>query len=151
MRIMPRIETSHLGTVEYNDEDVLDFPEGLPAFVHDTRFVLVERSESAPLIFMQSLVSLELCFLTAPVVTVDANYTLRTPLEELAPIGVDEVRLDDLLCLVILTIPGDRPPTANLMAPVVIHRKTRLARQVIQYESGYSFQHVLNPVKEDEC
>jgi hypothetical protein len=33
----------------------------------------------------------------------------------------------------------------------VIHRKTRLARQVIQYESGYSFQHVLNPVKEDEC
>jgi flagellar assembly factor FliW len=64
---------------------------------------------------------------------------------------VDEVRLDDLLCLVILTISGDRPPTANLMAPVVIHRKTRRARQVIQFESGYSFEHVLNPVKEDEC
>ena len=145
---MPRIETSHLGTIEYDDEAVLDFPEGLPAFTEETQFVLVERNELAPLIFMQSLTHLELCFLTAPVVSIDANYTLTTPIEELSPIGVEEVHLDDLLCLAILTIPENRPPTANLMAPVVINRKTRLARQVIQYESGYSFEHPLYPAKE---
>jgi flagellar assembly factor FliW len=145
---MPQISTSHLGTIEYDDNAVLDFPEGLPAFCDDTRFVLVERPESAPLIFMQSLVNLELCFLTAPVITIDANYTLTTPLDELAPIGVEDVRIDDLLCLAILTIPENSAPTANLMAPVVINRKTRRARQVIQYESGYSFEHPLYPAKE---
>ena len=145
---MPRIDASNRGTIEYDDEAVVEFPEGLPAFTEDTRFVLVERSESAPLIFMQSLVHLELCFLTAPVVTIDADYTLKTPREELTPIGADEVRVEDLLCLAILTIPDNRPPTANLMAPVVINRKTRRARQVIQYESGYSFEHPLYPAKE---
>lgn len=146
---MPQIETSHLGIVEYDADSVLDFPEGLPAFADDTRFIMVERSESAPLIFLQSLVHLELCFLTAPVVTIDANYTLKTSLEELAAIGVEQIRLEDLLCLVILTIPGDGAPTANLMAPVVVNRKTRRAKQVIQYESGYSFNHALQPAKED--
>ena len=41
------------------------------------------------------------------------------------------------------------PATANLMAPVVIHRRTRRARQIIQYDSEYHFEHPLGG--EDTC
>ena len=48
-----------------------------------------------------------------------------------------------ILCLVIVTLREDRPPTANLMSPVVVNLANRRAAQVIQTETGYSHQHSL--------
>jgi flagellar assembly factor FliW len=139
---MARFETQRLGTVDYEENAVVHFPAGLPAFDTDTRFVLIERPEMAPVIFLQSLIHPELCFFSVPAVYVDRGFRLQAPAEELEAIGGD----GDLLCLALLTLREDRPPTANLMAPVVIHRGARLGRQIIQYDSGYQFEH---PLRED--
>lgn len=141
---MALIETPQLGTVDYSEEAIVEFPEGLPAFENQTRFVLVERSETAPILFLQSLDNAELCFLTVPVEAIQPNYELTSPMEDLRDLGIDaSTRNEDVLCLAILTARPDRMPTANLMAPVVIHRHTRRARQVIQTGSEYSFEHPL--------
>lgn len=137
---MAFLETPRFGKVEYGEEAVVEFAEGLPAFETDTRFVLIEPPETSPVVFLQSLVHPELCFTTAPAVCIDKEFQLKVTDAELEPIGGAAA---DLLCLAILTLREGRPPTANLMAPVVIHRRTRKARQVIQYDSGYSFEHPL--------
>ncbi len=138
---MAFLETPRFGKVEYGEEAVVEFTEGLPAFETDTRFVLIEPPETAPVVFLQSLVHPELCFTTAPAVCIDKGFRLKAAEADLEGIGGSA---PDLLCLVILTLREDRVPTANLMAPVVIHRRTRRARQVIQYDSGYLFEHPLS-------
>jgi flagellar assembly factor FliW len=138
------LETLQLGTVDYSEETIVEFAEGLPAFETQTRFVLVERTETAPILFLQSVDNAELCFLTVPVQAIQPDYELTSPIEDLRDLGVDATtRNEDVLCLAILTARPDRPPTANLMAPVLIHRHTRRGRQVIQNDSPYSFEHPL--------
>ncbi|MBL8175154.1 MAG: flagellar assembly protein FliW [Bryobacterales bacterium] len=135
---MAFLETPRFGKVEYGEEAVVEFAEGLPAFEADTKFVLIEPPETSPVVFLQSLVHVELCFTTVPAVCVDKGFQLKAAEADLEAIGGMS---PDLLCLAILTLREDRTPTANLMAPVVIHRRTRQARQVIQYDSGYLFEH----------
>lgn len=137
---MAFLHTPRFGTVEYGEDAVVEFEEGLPAFESDTRFVLIEPPETAPVVFLQSIVHPELCFTTAPAACIDHNFRLKAAESDLEPIGG---LAGDLLCLAILTLRDDHPPTANLLAPVVIHRRTRRGRQVIQYDSGYLFEHPL--------
>ncbi len=147
--------TRQFGTVEYGEDAVIEFPDGLPAFESDKRFVLLERPETGPLLFLQSLVHPELCFLALPVECIDRHYRIDLGPEDRAALGMepaaDGVETGPLLCLAVLTVRDNQPPTANLMAPVVIHRLSRRGRQIIQYESAYSFEHVLETGQEGGC
>jgi flagellar assembly factor FliW len=49
----------------------------------------------------------------------------------------------DVFCLTILSVAEDRPPTVNLLAPLVVNPATNRGVQAIQVESGYSHQHEL--------
>jgi flagellar assembly factor FliW len=131
------------GLIEYTPESVVEFPEGMPAFEQHTRFVLIERSGSAPLIFLQSLADDGLCFVTLPVGCVEPGYRPRLDKADFEALGMESFEDQEVLCLVILTIPAEGRPTVNMMAPVVIHRRTQRARQVIQFDSGYSFRQQL--------
>ncbi len=131
------------GPVEYTADAVVEFPEGIPAFEQRTRYVLIERPDSAPLIFLQSLDDPELCFVTLPVGCVDSGYRPQLDRADIEALGMQTAEDEEVLCLVILTIPEHGVPTVNMMAPVVIHRRTRRARQVIQFDSSHSFQQQL--------
>lgn len=149
-----QVDTRQFGLVEYNDDAVVEFPHGLPAFETDTRFIVIEKPEIAPVIFLQSLIHPELCFLTLPIEAVDAHYRLEVPPEEarILTAGSDgAIASEDLLTLAIVTLREDGPPTANLMAPVVIYRKTRRGHQVIQPDATYSFEHPLIGSQEERC
>lgn len=136
-------QSRQFGLIEFTGESVVEFPEGMPAFEQQTRYVLIERPDSAPLIFLQSLDDPQLCFVTLPVGCVDARYQPRLEKSDFEALGMQTFDDQEVLCLVILTIPAQGPPTVNMMAPVVIHRRTRRARQVIQFDSGYSFRQQL--------
>src|SRR5258708_2899804 len=124
---MPVCQTQHFGPVEYDEGMVVHFGEGIPAFPDQTRFVLIEPPPMVPLIYLQSLGDPGLCFLTLPAACLETAYRLSIPGEELADLGARGEE-GDLLVLAILTIPEEGSPTANLAAPVVIHRQTRKGR-----------------------
>jgi flagellar assembly factor FliW len=134
---MAECSSKRLGRVEYCEESVVEFPVGLPAFEQERWFVMVEQSETAPVIFLQSLHSEGLCFVTLPVQTVRSGYQVHLGAEEKELLG--PARESDLLVLVMVTLPETGEPTINLMAPLVIHRHTRRGCQLIQTGSGYSF------------
>lgn len=115
----------------------------MPAFEQHKRFVLIERADSAPLIFLQSLDDANLCFVTLPVGCAEPGYRPRLEETDFEALGMETFEDQEVLCLVILTIPAQGPPTVNMMAPVIIHRRTQRARQVIQFDSGYSFRQQL--------
>jgi flagellar assembly factor FliW len=148
--------SEHFGLLRYQPEQVIVFAEGLPAFEEEREFLLVEPEATAPVIFLQSLRRPELAFITLPVRRIVPDYRLTMEPEDLAALGLPEGEPEgaagDLLCLAIVTIAADRPPTANLLAPVVINMKNRRACQLIQPGSAYSHQHPLPlPHQEGPC
>jgi flagellar assembly factor FliW len=146
---MSQAPTRQFGLLEYDASAVLNFPAGLPGFESQTQFVLVERPNFAPVVFLQSLTVPDLCFLAVPIAILDAAYELAVTQEDLRRLEMDDQRQprqqDEVFCLAILSAPEDGPWTANLLAPVVINRRTRRAVQAVRADSRYSHQHPLPP------
>lgn len=144
---MPAIATAHFGVIEYSAADVIQFPQGLPAFEDEIEFLAIEKSTTTPLIFLQSLRDVNLVFITVPTLAVDPAYRLAISPEDLAELELEPARQPEVgrevASLAIVTMKGTEPATANLMAPVVINQSTRRARQVLQPWTGYSHQHRL--------
>ena len=135
-------ETAHFGAVDYAEDSVLHFPDGLPAFETERRFLLIERESDAPVVFLQSLDSAALVFLTLPVRMVDPGYAGRIGPEDLERLGLLADRQPEegreVLTLAIVTVGDEGAASANLMAPVVVNLATRQALQSIQPDCGYS-------------
>ena len=151
---MLTIDTRNFGRLEYGAEAVLSFPAGLYAFEDQKEFLVIEQSESAPIVFLQSLSEPGLSFMMLPVQVVDPAYRLTLSEEDFSALGFPEGQAPqlgrDITCLILLTAGRDQSATCNLLAPVVINHASRRGLQLIQIDSGYSHQHPLVPV-EAEC
>ncbi|MCW5979872.1 MAG: flagellar assembly protein FliW [Bryobacteraceae bacterium] len=151
---MSACQTQHFGVIEYLPDQVVTFPVGLPAFEDERQFVLIEQSATIPVIFLQSLARPDLAFITLPMAVVEPSYRLSVSPEDLEllqlPPDIPATSPENVLCLAIVTVPEAGPPTANLMAPVVICRESRCAVQAIQSDSAYSHQHVLPATSPEE-
>lgn len=148
--------SEQFGTVSYSEEQVIRFPQGLPAFEDERDFLPIERPKSAPVIFLQSLMRPGLVFITLPVQVVDAAYRLALSPEDLEtldlPADHQPTPGGDVLCLVVITL-AETAATANLLAPIVVNLKTKRALQAIQVDTDYSHQHLLpaQDPQEAEC
>jgi flagellar assembly factor FliW len=139
---MAQIATRQFGSLDYNPQDVLEFPAGLPGFEELRQFILIERPAFAPVLFLQSLDSPNLSFAAAPIDRIDPQYELSVTPEDLRLLAAD--RPEGMVALSILSAPENGPLTANLLAPVVIDPRTRRAVQAVRVDSRYSHQHPLS-------
>ncbi len=150
---MPQCVTKYHGNIEYQDEQVFQFPQGLPGFAGQRRFVPVEHPSTRPILFLQSLDTPELCFITLPVLVVNPAYRLAVSEEDLALLQLPTVRQPaigtDVLCLAILTIQPHCATTANLLAPVVVNLRNRIAVQAVATDTSYSHQYPFLEPRQD--
>jgi flagellar assembly factor FliW len=116
----------------------LEFPNGIPAFENERRFSLIDRD---PLLFLESETSPGLSFLLLPIALIDPDYRLALPDEDRKTIGASEN--SSLLCLAMITAAEDLPPTANLLAPVVVNLDSGRAVQAVRSDSVYSHKQAL--------
>jgi flagellar assembly factor FliW len=145
---MPEFRSKYFGAVTYKEEAVLRFPLGLPGFAEEKRFLLIEQPVNRPLVFLQSLGRPELCFVALPVLGMCPDYRLAVCPEDLQALGLAGDRQPvigpEVLCLGIVSLAEGKPPTVNLLAPVVVNWKSRCAVQAIQIDAGYSHEHPLS-------
>jgi flagellar assembly factor FliW len=116
----------------------LEFPHGIPAFESERRFRLTDRE---PLLFLESETNPELSFLLLPVALIDPDYKLKLSPEDRDLIGA--TAKSGLLCLAMITAGEDLPPTANLLAPVVVNLDRCRAVQAVRSDAVYSHKHPL--------
>ena len=145
---MPQAETQQFGSIPYEASEAIEFPNGLPAFESERAFLLIERAETRPVVFLQSLQNKSLCFVTLPVATVDPGYELAISEEDGIMLGLDSEGSGtgrNLSCLAVLSVTESRP-TANLLAPVVVNRAANVGVQAIRMDNRYSHQHPLGAI-----
>lgn len=149
-----RCDTRYFGPVDYDEQSVMLFPDGIPAFEQEQRFLALRQPINEPLVFLQSLANPNLCFATLPALLACPGYQLSMAPEDLDALGLEAGRQPaigrDVLCLAILSLEENAPPTVNLLAPIVVNLHTLCGRQAIQTDSPYSHREVL-PLREAAC
>ena len=153
---MPECQTKFHGRIVYDENAVFHFPNGLLGFEEETTFLPVEQPLTRPILFLQSLIHADLCFITLPVLVVEPHYLLSIAAEDLNLLELPSGHVpgigSEVLCLAILTIRPHQPTTANLLAPVVINLATRRAVQAVSVDVPYSHQHpFLSPEDAAAC
>ena len=151
---VPQATTKQFGSVEYNEQEAIEFPLGLPAFEEERKFLLIERTETKPIAFLQSLSRPELCFVTLPLLVVDPTYRLAVSAEDLRVLGLTDVLNagrqpvmgNEVQVYAIMSAANSRP-TANLLAPVVVGISSgpKVGVQAIRMDRVYSHEHVWEP------
>jgi len=123
-------ETSRFGELPIDPETVITIVDGIPGFDEFTKFVLLEVSPEEPLYWLQSIEDGELAFLSCVPWAYFPDYELELGDDDEAALAVEDAA--DLLVLSLLTIDRDENTvTANLLGPIVVNQKARLARQVV--------------------
>ena len=146
---MKKINTARFGELNIQEDKIFQFADGLPAFEDEHRFIILPFDDDSPYSFLQSVETPELAFLmTVPFVFFpDYEFVLEDDVMAALAIKGSE----DMQVYTLVTIPGGniKEMTANLMAPVVINKETREAKQVVLDKSQYTTKHRLFPPKED--
>ncbi len=119
----------------------LEFPHGLPAFETHKRFRLTESHGREPLLLLESEANPGLSFLLLPVALIDPKYQLALSAEDREALG--DCPPSCLHCLAVVTAAEDLPPTANLLAPIVVNTNSRRAVQAVRWDRTYSHKYPL--------
>jgi flagellar assembly factor FliW len=139
------ITTTRFGKLKIDQKRLLHFPEGLLGFPENKDYAILEHRKESPFCWLQSINSPELAFVVTNPLNVKKDY-----LENLSP---DEREFfepengGNLIVFAIVTIPPGEVEkmTVNLLGPLVIDTASRIGRQVILVNSGYSHHHPLMP------
>ncbi len=140
---MKKIKTKPFGEIEVDEQQIIDFPEGIPGFDYIKKFILLDSGEEkSPFKWLQAYEESGLAF-----VVINPESFMKKYDPELSPIDLEAVEAsseDELLILSIVTIPEDPSKmTANLQGPVVINPVKKLGRQAISMSDKYSVRHLI--------
>jgi len=132
-----QVELPRFGPLTYADEDVIEFPWGLPGFVDHRRFLVLALDGQEPYLWLQSLDDLNVALPIVDPWQIFPDYKPSLPYYARAALELDDPADFVIYCVVICTA-GAEELTMNLLAPVVINLKRRRARQVMLEGSPYS-------------
>ena len=128
---MISIETRDFGTIEVDENDVYDFPNGLYAFEDSKKFALLSPlGDDVYPMWLQSMDDPGLCFIVFNPVLIDGGFTVMLADNERSQLGLDKD--GDATARVIAKVPADyKHTTVNMKSPIVINKQQHKAIQVI--------------------
>ena len=145
-----KITTALLGDLEFEEKDIISFPEGIPAFEWEKRFLIIAMEEGGPFYYMQSAQNPDLCLVLAQPFAFFPKYAIEIGDKDLEKLECENKR-EDLAIYVILTIPEDfKESSANLMAPIIINQASKKGLQFIAINNEYKTRQYIFPQTEKE-
>jgi len=131
-----------LGLVEYEERDILTFPDGLVGFPDHKQFILCGEQDLKPFQWLVSLESPDLSFLVVDPYLFFPDYSIgRERMLDLAGRG-EEVHYVRIFAIVTIDEDFIRS-TANLLGPLVVNLASRRGRQLVLDDTRYTTRHLL--------
>lgn len=151
------IDTRIFGEIEINEDKIIIFKGGIIGFPGLKKFMLIhnEETKNKNIIWLQSLDEPEFALPVIDPLVLDKEYNPAVEEDMLGNIG--ELKSEDMLVLVTLTIPEDLTKmTTNLKAPIIINSSSLKACQIIVEDDKYSVKHPIYHIikgskEESEC
>lgn len=125
-----KIQTKFLGEMDILEDSILTFPEGIPGFPEEKKFVLVPLNEASPFLTLQSVTTEALGFMVATPYAFNPSYSFDLQQEDIEQLKVEQPT--DVFVYGILTLKDKLDnSTINLLAPIVINDKEKMAKQIV--------------------
>lgn len=144
-----KIKTKAFGEIEVSEKQRITFKSGLYGFedLHD--FILLDTPDDSPFYWLQAENTIHIAFVLIDPRLVVNDYKVVLTSEDKKEL--DLTNEDDMLIFSIVTIyENPLDSTVNLLGPIVINKRNRLAKQIINQTEDYSVRHPLFK-KEQKC
>ncbi|RJE85633.1 flagellar assembly protein FliW [Paenibacillus sp. 1011MAR3C5] len=135
------LQTTRFGVINYSEDDLYYFENGIPGFKDEKSYLLITVEES-PFMYLQSTTTEAMSFIVASPFDFFRQYefTLSANIQE-------ELKLADETDVKIVNIVNVRDElssaTINLGAPIVLNTRERLAMQYILADGQYAIHQPL--------
>lgn len=145
------IDTQYFGTISYNKEELIHFPEGLFGFPDQKDYLpLAFNKDSDALLCLQSVNDANISFILMNPFLLYEGY--------LPTLSDDDKKFiicthkDDMVSYYVICVIHEsmEESTVNLKCPIVVNTETRLARQVILENPIYKFRHPVGDFSKKE-
>lgn len=138
------VKTNFLGveeTIEVSEEQIFSFDPGMGGFESLRRYALIPEADS-PVEWLQSLENPDVAFALLEPFAFRSDYAFELTDVDAEALGMQEPQ--DALVRCVLTLHEDPAQiTANMLAPLVLSRRSHMARQVIVQNADYSLRQPL--------
>lgn len=141
---------STMVTTQYEEpptvsESPIDLPLGLLGFEQFKKYLLVAAPEEHPFMWLQMTEAPRHSFLVIPPAEVLPDYQPDISDEDATFLGLRQPH--DAMVFNIVTLRNGGPATVNLKGPIILNRRTRVAKQVIPRNAArFPLQHPLPQV-----
>ena len=133
------VQTSRFGPVNLQDEDIIEFPEGILGFNDLRKFVLLDDPNDEIFAWLQSCEIPQLAFPVLEPELFSQAYQLSLTKHDLERLEL--TKQEKIRSFAIITIPDDPTQmTANLKAPIVINIEKRIARQIVLQDNNLAIR-----------
>jgi len=133
------LDLPRFGEFTYTQDEVIEFPWGIPGFSKLHQFVALSLDEQPNFVWLQSLDDLNVALPTADPWSVFPDYDPKVPPYAKTVLAIGSPQDVAILCVVVVT-KGAEEMYMNLLAPVVVNMKTRRGRQVTLEGAEYSIK-----------
>lgn len=136
---MPELNDTRFGRIEFIDEDVVTFPEGLVGFPQMNSFLVLSSKPDSPFRWLQSIEAPAIALLVADPLAFEPEYAPK--LDESGQSWAESQ--GSLLLLTTASIPRGKPDelTLNLAGPILIGTESRIGKQFVLDDEAYTIKH----------
>ena len=139
---MNRVDNTALLPTPAQAESTIRMPFGLMGFERVKEYLLLADPAEEPFLWLQVSNDANLAFLVVAPQPLLPSYKPEISPEDVAFLGLDSAA--DAAVLSIVTVRGPNHATLNLKGPIVLNRRTLVAKQVIPANAAeFSVQHPL--------
>lgn len=143
-----KVNTLRFGTLEVSEDQFFDFPMGILGFTNLKSFFIIEREETQPFKWLQSVDDPSTAFVIGDPLLFIPSYQAEVKRADI--VAIDPITNEkDLVLSTIMTITSNpQNISANLLAPIIINLANRRGMQYILNDKRYPVRYFL--FKEEE-
>ncbi|WP_280769572.1 flagellar assembly protein FliW [Salipaludibacillus daqingensis] len=140
------IETKYSGKIDINENNIIEFEQGLPSFEEERSFILLPfNEEPSPFYILQSTNTAGLALVLMTPFTFFPDYEAKLSDQTLEALEIENEQ--DVALFVVLTLRDTlEESTANLRGPIVLNTTRKRGKQIVLNESSYHTKHELKPL-----
>ena len=136
------ITSKLLGQIEFSEDSIIHFEEGLIGIPEKTKFILIEKEDFLPFSYLQCVDDPSFILVVISPVMVKKDYKYSIHPADLNAIDIKDEGDFSLLAIVIFASKVEHI-TVNLKAPILINIHTKQALQIILQNDDYSVEEPL--------
>ncbi|MDL2259393.1 flagellar assembly protein FliW [Deltaproteobacteria bacterium OttesenSCG-928-K17] len=138
---MMKINTKRFGEMEFSEDSVVKVLGGLIGLSGYENFIIIRYQDDSPFYWLQCVDEPDLALVMVNPLLFKPDYDPPIPLSVNQELDIQAS--GELSVFVIVTIPAGKPQamTANLLGPLVVNPRSRLARQLVLDDRLYSHRY----------